>query len=266
MDFLSFIKERKNLLLLISLGINILLVIGLGIICYFKFYKNADNDNLANIIPESNSEIVTTINEDNEESSQFYVEVKGAVQNPGVFEVANKSIINDLINLAGGFKSNAYTKNINLSRQVTKEMVLYVYTTSEYKKLNTSNEVVQNVCECPTYDISSCLDNAQSEIVTNNEENNNSNNQTAIPNNNSNNADDLNDSTNSSTSENKAKVNINTASKSELMQISGVGEAKADKIIEYRNTNGRFQNIDEIKNVSGIGDAMFEKIRDYITV
>ena len=61
-------------------------------------------------------------------------------------------------------------------------------------------------------------------------------------------------------------VNINTATKETLMSLKGIGESKADKIIEYRNTQGTFKTIDEIKNVSGIGDSVYEKIKDYITV
>ena len=61
-------------------------------------------------------------------------------------------------------------------------------------------------------------------------------------------------------------MNINQASKEELMGIPGIDEAKATSIIEYRTTTGTFQTIEDIKNVSGIGDAIFESIRDYITV
>jgi len=62
------------------------------------------------------------------------------------------------------------------------------------------------------------------------------------------------------------KVNINTAAADELMTLSGIGEAKARSIIEYRETNGRFQQIEDIKNIPGIKDGVFEKIRDQITV
>lgn len=60
-------------------------------------------------------------------------------------------------------------------------------------------------------------------------------------------------------------ININTASKEELMKLNGIGEVIADRIIEYRNKN-KFEKIEDIKNVSGIGDGMYEKIKDYITV
>lgn len=62
------------------------------------------------------------------------------------------------------------------------------------------------------------------------------------------------------------KININTASVSELDELPGVGEAIAKKIIEYREYNGNFSTIEEIKNVSGIGDSKFEKMKDYICV
>ena len=64
----------------------------------------------------------------------------------------------------------------------------------------------------------------------------------------------------------QGKVNINTASASELTSLDGVGEATAAKIIAYRQTNGSFSSIEEIKNVSGIGDKKFEAIKDSITV
>ena len=62
------------------------------------------------------------------------------------------------------------------------------------------------------------------------------------------------------------KVNINMATKEELMTLSGIGESKADSIIQYREQQGKFQNIEDIMNISGIKDGLFQKIKDYITV
>lgn len=62
------------------------------------------------------------------------------------------------------------------------------------------------------------------------------------------------------------KVNINTASKEELMTLTGVGEAKANAIILYREKNGRFEKIEDIMKISGIKEGMFAKIEDSITV
>ena len=72
--------------------------------------------------------------------------------------------------------------------------------------------------------------------------------------------------TGSSGIDSTGKVNINTADSSQLQTLNGVGPATAQKIIDYRQSNGTFSNIEDIKNVSGIGDKTFEKLRDYITI
>ena len=64
----------------------------------------------------------------------------------------------------------------------------------------------------------------------------------------------------------KTKVNINTATQTELETLTGIGPSIASRIIEYRESNGKFKNIEEIKNVSGIGDAKYKKIENEITV
>lgn len=62
------------------------------------------------------------------------------------------------------------------------------------------------------------------------------------------------------------KININTAKKEELETIPGIGPALAERIIEYRNKNGKFKSIEDLKNVSGIGDKKFENIKEKIRV
>ena len=61
-------------------------------------------------------------------------------------------------------------------------------------------------------------------------------------------------------------ININTADEKELDSLPGVGPAKAQDIISYREENGGFQSIEDIKNVKGIGESSFEKLKDKITV
>ena len=62
------------------------------------------------------------------------------------------------------------------------------------------------------------------------------------------------------------RININTASKNELMDLPGIGPSLANNIIDYRNNNGTFKTIEDIMNVSGIATGRFERIKDKITV
>lgn len=76
----------------------------------------------------------------------------------------------------------------------------------------------------------------------------------------------LNENTNNKSTQDTTMVNINTASKEELDTLPGVGPATADKIIEYRETNGQFNSIEDIKNVRGIGEAKFSKMQSRIQI
>lgn len=73
-------------------------------------------------------------------------------------------------------------------------------------------------------------------------------------------------STYSSNSLKTNKININKATQTELETIPGVGPSTALKIINYREENGKFSSVEDIKNVSGIGDAKYEQMKEYITV
>lgn len=64
----------------------------------------------------------------------------------------------------------------------------------------------------------------------------------------------------------QGKVNLNTASKEELMTLSGIGEVKADAILRYRSEKGRFQSVEEVKSIEGIKEGVYQKIKDQITV
>lgn len=199
---------------------------------------------------ESNSEIAIVEKNEEKESvtvdflSNVRVDVKGAVKKSGVYELDSNSRVIDAINLAGGLKSNASTKYLNLSKKITDEMVIYVYTNNQVKSMGIKEEVREE-CKCPTIDTSIC---AGSNIIIS----------------------DKDDSTiiegNITNQENSNKVSLNKASKDELMTLSGVGESKALAIIEYRDNNGGFKALEEVMNVSGIGEALYNKIKDYITL
>ena len=63
-----------------------------------------------------------------------------------------------------------------------------------------------------------------------------------------------------------AKINLNTATKTELMDLPGIGEAMAERIMLYRDERGTIKNIDELKKVKGIGEKKFEKLKPHIEV
>ena len=69
-----------------------------------------------------------------------------------------------------------------------------------------------------------------------------------------------------SSSVSQSLVDINTATVEQLKTLNGIGDSKAESIIEYREQNGGFKSVEEIKNVTGIGEKMFEKIKDKITI
>lgn len=181
--------------------------------------------------------------EEKKESKTLFVDVKGAVNNPGVYELESGKRVIDAINKAGGLSNNSNSININLSKKLEDEMVIIVYTKNEilnYKN-NGSNKVIScasNECICPDSNNEVCVKKDSSSTKTSKSNNIQTN----------------------------SKVSINTASKEELMTLSGVGDAKAQKIIEYREKNGSFKTLEDIKNVSGIGDSMYEKIKDNITL
>ncbi|WP_404329342.1 helix-hairpin-helix domain-containing protein [Mesobacillus maritimus] len=70
----------------------------------------------------------------------------------------------------------------------------------------------------------------------------------------------------SSTGPGAGKVNLNTATTSELETLPGIGPAKSSAILEYRESNGAFKTIEDLKSISGIGEKTFEKLKDLITV
>jgi len=63
-----------------------------------------------------------------------------------------------------------------------------------------------------------------------------------------------------------AAVNINAASKEELESVKGIGQVKAQAIIDYRHKNGQFKSVDDLKNIKGFGDKSVQKIRSELTV
>lgn len=172
---------------------------------------------------EEKEEIIT------EAVETIFIDIKGEVENPGVYEMQLGDRVIDAVQMAGGFTDEATTDNVNLSKKLKDESVIIIPSyLKDYENVTIKND----------YEIDINDDIVQSEKNESDEKIESSSN----------------------------LININTASVVELMSLDGIGESKAKAIIEYRDINGDFENILDIKNVSGIGESIYEKIKDYITV
>ncbi|MBF7075771.1 helix-hairpin-helix domain-containing protein [Streptococcus sp. HF-100] len=154
-----------------------------------------------------------------EESEFLTVDVKGAVKNPGIYQLKKTSRINDAIQKAGGLTTDADSKSVNLAQKLTDEAVVYVATMGE-----NAASVSSNTGQSST--------SGTSEVA----------------------------------SQKGNKVNLNTADLSELQTISGIGQKRAQDILDYREANGKFNSVDDLKNVSGVGAKTLEKLKEYVTV
>ncbi len=76
------------------------------------------------------------------ENQMLIVDIKGAIKNPGVYRVKNGTIVNDVIQMAGGLLENAVTSNLNLGKQITNEMVITVFTNEELKENTKTKEPI----------------------------------------------------------------------------------------------------------------------------
>lgn len=202
-------------------------------------------------------------NEKEKHLEKISVDIKGAVTNPGVYEINDEGKVIDIINMAGGLKDNADTSLINLARKVEDEMVIIIYTNEEIKEATKNNtsiiKPIDTVCKCPEIKNDACLNTSktkESNTKTAKESTTTNNKETTTK-------ETSKDNNNESNSE---LVNINTASKEELTKVNGIGDSKAQAIIDYRNNIGKFTSIEDIKKVTGIGEALYNKVKDYITV
>lgn len=223
------------------------------------------------IKPKEHVEIISNIETKEEivvkeERSTYRLDVKGAVANPGVYELEEGNRVIDAINLAGGLKENADTSVINLSKIITDEMVVIIYTKEELelwgekKKEITITEKVSSI-ECPVCPDQTmndaCVDRSTITPTLDGEVLNEGNgtDQTTT-----------NEMGESVLESNSNLLSINTATLEQLDSLPGIGVSKAQAIMDYRKTNGPFQKIDDLLKVAGIGESIFDQIKNLITV
>lgn len=139
----------------------------------------------------------------------IFVDIKGAVKNPGVYQMKVGDRVKDALEAAGGLTAEADSQKVNLAQRVEDQMVIVV------------PKVGEEAEEIPAG-------------ATSKEE------------------------------AKEGKVNINTATVEELKTLKGVGEKKAEAIIEYRKKNGSFQTKEDLMKVRGIGKKLFESFQERI--
>ena len=222
-------RHRKIILLII---VTVLFIGSLTFFFISKNYKKNKDSKKKEVVVEKKIEKKI---EKKEEGNKYKVDIKGEVNNPGIYSADENARVIDIINMAGGLTDNASTTVINLSKKIKDEMVIIIYSKEEVENFTATKEKEKEI---------------QSKCIS------------------SDNTDLKNDACiNYDVKEESigAKININTASLEELMKLSGIGEGKAKNIISYREKS-KFNSIEEIKNVEGIGDSLYAQIEANITV
>lgn len=168
------------------------------------------------------------------EEKTCYVHVCGEVKNPGVYEMEPGSRIFQAVEQAGGFTETAAQGYLNLAREIEDGMKIVVP--------SVEREDEEMAAAAETGVTPDAADTAAPGIYA------------------------PSDGTDSLKTAQGDKINVNTAAKEELMTLKGIGQAKAEDIIRYREEHGPFRSIEEIMNVPGIKQNAFEKIKDDIAV
>ena len=194
-------------------------------------------ENLIENITDINTIEISEENETKEEkvdiTKKIMVYITGEVKNPGIYELEENSRIKDVIEKAGGLKETADITDINLATILQDEDKITIPTKDKKMEEKQNTERIQS--------------NKQSKTTEK------SQNTTSI-------------STNTTGKNQNTKVNINTATQTELETLPGIGPSTASKIVSYRKENGKFKSIEEIKKVNGIGESKYKKIKELIKV
>lgn len=205
MKYREWIERYKYYLFLLL----VLFVLGL-ISALFFYTRQSSVEEYEDLSTEKNSQERQT-QKMSDEKLLLYADVKGAVKQPGIYQIHEDMRVWDVVQLAGGVQENAETKNVNFAEKVSDQMVIYI---------PSEDEVVQ------TYDKEEIKQESQQ----------------------------------------SDKVNLNQANESELQTLTGIGQKKAQEIILYREENGGFREIEELKKIPGIGEKTFEKLREAICI
>ena len=164
-------------------------------------------------VEESEAVVTTVLAEKTEENTTLkaviFVDIKGAVKKPGVYQMKAGDRVKDAIDAAGGLTAEADSQKVNLAQRVEDQMVIVVPKVGEEAETIPAGVTSKETSK-------------------------------------------------------EGKVNINTATVEELKTLKGVGEKKAEAIIEYRKKNGSFKTKEDLMKVRGIGKKLFESFEERI--
>lgn len=215
------------------------------IIIIFCVSMYIDNDNKIETKSKENLKSATIVEKNTTTlRNKIYVDIKGAVKKPGVYEIESNYRVIDVVNVAGGFTKYADTSVINLGKKIKDQMVIIIYTKSEIASFKKKNQIILVNSDCPTTECI-CPDITNDACITTSTTTTN---------------------TTQTTTTKSSKVSINTGTIDELQTLTGIGLTKAQAIIDYRTNNGNFTKLEDLLNVSGIGTSTYDKIKDYITL
>lgn len=202
------------------------------------FTKAGKENPTGNATATVTGENETAIEEGKEIKSECFVYVCGEVRSPGVYCMEEGQRIFEAVEQAGGFTDKAVREYLNLADEICDGMKIFVPNREQVQ----SGQIPPEGLVSYGFGDGSGVNagNIASTIGAG--------------------------KTGSGSASASARINLNTASKEELMTLRGVGSARAEDIIRYREKHGGFQKIEEIKKVSGIKETTFEKIKDQITV
>ena len=181
----------------------LLILVGVGGLFSKKEESMEETEVVVTTVLAEKTEVSTT------QETVIFVDIKGAVKNPGVYQMKVGDRVKDALEAAGGLTEEADSQKVNLAKRLEDQMVIVV------------PKVGEEAEEIPAGE-----------------------------------------TRNEATKE--GKVNINTATVEELKTLKGVGEKKAEAIIEYRKKNGSFQTKEDLMKVRGIGKKLFESFQERI--
>ena len=209
--------DRKN----VSIILLVIIVIGIVYYIYSNYFNESTQDFETTLENENKVEVESNNEKDKNKENNMVVHISGAVLNEGVIELKEGSRITDAIEKAGGLKENACIKDINLAEILEDGIKINIPTIDEYNKSkeNSGEEKSNNTFQTDNKTTSKKINISQSDNKFTGQNNN-------------------------------KKVNINTATQSELETLPGIGLSTALKIINYRKENGKFKSIEDIKKVS----------------